>query len=133
MTAFRRNFKASGVTSLAASNNRAVHKLKTRCVAGIVANDTITAMAMPSLLQHVNVKSPSFAMAGVTVPGSGGFAAGYNGYIGWGVTMVMGDNQDIYLEKLKRIDGKLHYPVPRRGATPAPSAKASFGLKAART
>lgn len=101
--------KALGVTSLAASNNWALHKSKTQNGASIVANDTHMPMAMPSLWMHLNVKSPGFSAAGVTVPGSGAIAAGYNGHIGWGVTMVMGDNQDIYLEKLKRIDGKLHY------------------------
>lgn len=100
---------ALGFNGLAASNNWAVHKSRTKNGASIVANDTHMPLVMPSLWQHVNVKSPGFAIAGVTIPGSMGIAAGYNGHIGWGVTMVMGDNQDVYLEKLKSIDGKLHY------------------------
>src|SRR3546814_8188900 len=35
--------------------------------------------------------------------------AGFNGKLGWGMTMVMGDNQDLYLEQVRREGSRLMY------------------------
>lgn len=103
------DLKAYGVTGLAASDNWAVHKSRTQGGTSIVANDTHLPILMPSMWLHVNLKSPNIAAAGVAVAGFPAILAGYNGHVGWGGTMVMANNQDIYLEQLKSIDGKLHY------------------------
>jgi len=57
----------------------------------------------------MQVKTPEYSGAGVTLAGVPALVAGYNGHIGWGETMVMADSQDLFLEKLKEIDGKTHY------------------------
>ncbi len=57
----------------------------------------------------MHVRSGKFDAAGMNIAGIPSIVAGYNGHIAWGMTMVMADNQDIFLERLKRIDGKLHY------------------------
>lgn len=96
-------------SGIAASNNWAVHKDKTRHSASLVANDTHLLLTQPSTWMLMQVKTPEYSGAGVTLAGVPALVAGYNGHIGWGETMVMADSQDLFLEKLKDIDGKTHY------------------------
>lgn len=98
-----------GLGSVAASNNWAVHKSRTKNGASIVANDPHLPLAMPSVWHFVHAKTPETDWAGVSLAGLPGPLMGYNGHIAWGATMVMGDNQDIFLEKLWEFRGKLHY------------------------
>jgi len=100
------NFVPLGV---AASNNWAISKEKTKGGASILANDTHLPLSMPSIWHLMHIRCPEYEAAGIGIAGLPAVVAGYNGHIGWGMTMVMADNQDIYLEKLKRINGKLHY------------------------
>jgi acyl-homoserine-lactone acylase len=64
---------------------------------------------MPSLWNLMHVRCKDYDVAGIGIAGVPSLVAGYNGHIAWGMTMVMADNQDIFLERLKEIDGKLHY------------------------
>jgi len=64
---------------------------------------------MPSAWLYLHAKAPGYDAAGVALPGTPGVLLGFNGKLAWGATMVMGDNQDIFLEELKTIAGKLHY------------------------
>ncbi len=92
-----------------ASNNWAVAPQRTQRNASIVANDTHLAHEHPALWMLIHLKSPGYDAAGVAVAGIPGIIAGYNGHIAWGMTMVMGDTQDLFLEKLSVMDGKTHY------------------------
>jgi acyl-homoserine-lactone acylase len=98
-----------GMLSVAASNNWAISKDRSAHGASLFANDTHLPLFMPSMWHMIHARCPEYEAAGVGIPGAPGIIAGYNGRIAWGMTMVMADNQDIYLEKLKLIDGKLHY------------------------
>lgn len=98
-----------GLAPLAASNNWVVHKSRTKGGASLLANDTHLLLAQPSFWHYTQLRAPGFAAAGVAIAGLPGVMAGYNGHIAWGMTMVMADNQDIYLEQLKSVNGKLHY------------------------
>ena len=98
-----------GLTPLAASNNWVVHKSRTAGGASLFANDTHLLLTQPSFWNYAQLRAPGLSLAGVGVAGAPGIMAGYNGHIAWGMTMVMTDNQDIFLEQLKDIDGKLHY------------------------
>lgn len=100
-----------GLGGIAASNNWAVHKSRTKNGASIVANDPHLPLGMPSVWHFVHAKTPEVDWAGVSIAGMPGPLMGYNGHIAWGATMVMGDNQDIFLEKLWEFRGKLHYMV----------------------
>lgn len=100
-----------GLGGIAASNNWAVHKSRTKNGASIVANDPHLPLAMPSVWHFVHAKTPDSDWAGTSIAGMPGPLMGYNGHIAWGATMVMGDNQDIFLEKLWEFRGKLHYMV----------------------
>ena len=98
-----------GLTGVAASNNWAVAKDKTNNGASIFANDTHLMLGMPSIWNILHVKCDAYEAAGFSIAGIPAIIAGYNGHIAWGVTMVMADNQDIFLEKLKSKDEKPHY------------------------
>lgn len=94
---------------IAASNNWAVHKSKTKNKASIIANDTHLLMSQPAVWMMMSVNSPDYRASGIGLAGVPSIIAGYNGHIAWGETMVMADSQDIFLEQLKNIDGKTHY------------------------
>ncbi len=95
--------------SLPASNNWAVHAKKTVNGKSLLANDTHLQLTLPSAWYVMNLESPTYKAAGVALPGVPLIALGFNGHIAWGATMVMGDNQDLFIEKLKQERGKTYY------------------------
>lgn len=101
--------KALGLSGLAASNNWAIGKDRTRGGKSIFANDAHLFLSMPSLMNMIHIKYDQHDAAGACVAGVPVVVAGYNGHIAWGATMVMADNQDIFLERLRLDDGKLQY------------------------
>ncbi|MBI5845419.1 MAG: penicillin acylase family protein [Deltaproteobacteria bacterium] len=95
---------------IAASNNWAVYKDRTASGASIVANDTHLNVSLPSLWKLVHIRCKGlYDAAGISAAGLPGVVAGYNGHLAWGMTMVMADNQDLFLEKLSVVDGKTCY------------------------
>ncbi|MDH5721067.1 MAG: penicillin acylase family protein [Spirochaetia bacterium] len=95
--------------SLPASNNWALSPQKTGGAYSLLANDTHLFMTMPSVWFIMNLDSPEYRAGGVAFPGIPLIGLGYNGHIAWGASMVMADNQDIFLEKLSEKDGKKYY------------------------
>lgn len=98
-----------GLTGFAASNNWVIHKSRTANHASILANDMHLPLSLPSTWNMAHVRCGEYDVAGMSSAGAPIIVAGYNRHIAWGMTMVMDDNQDLFLEKLKTIDGKLHY------------------------
>ena len=94
---------------VAASNNWAISGSRTRSGKPLMANDTHLPLSMPSYWNFVQLRSPKFQAAGVTIAGVPAVVAGFNGKLGWGMTMVMGDNQDLFLEQVRRENGRLLY------------------------
>ncbi|WJN58055.1 penicillin acylase family protein [Pseudomonas sp. SO81] len=94
---------------VAASNNWAIAPQKSRSGKSLLANDTHLPLSMPSIWNFVQIRSPKFQAAGVSIAGVPAVVAGFNGKLAWGMTMVMGDNQDLFLEKVKREGGRLYY------------------------
>jgi acyl-homoserine-lactone acylase len=92
-----------------ASNNWAVAPSRTKSGKSIVCNDTHLMLMIPNSWMLIHLKSPTYDVAGVTVPGIPIVALGTNGKVAWGATMVMADSEDVFIEKLKKIDGKTHY------------------------
>ncbi len=92
-----------------ASNNWGIAPAMTLRQKSIIANDTHLPLEQPSLWMLLHMKSPGFDAGRISIAGAPGIVAGFNGHIAWGETMVMGDNQDIFIEKLKKIDGRVHY------------------------
>jgi acyl-homoserine-lactone acylase len=93
-----------------ASNNWALSGARTRGGAVILANDIHQPIALPSLWSLSHIRAPGhYDAAGFSVAGIPGILIGFNGSLAWGMTQVMADTQDLFLEKLTLIDGKLHY------------------------
>ncbi len=105
---------AQQITSLdmlgvAASNNWAIAPSLSKGGKSLLANDTHLPLAMPSAWNFVQIHTPTYRAAGVSIAGVPAVIAGFNGKLAWGMTMVMGDNQDLFLEKLKRQGNTLYY------------------------
>ena len=98
-----------GLGGTAASNNWAISKEKTKNSASIFCNDMHLPLSMPSMWNMIHIRCGAYDVAGMSLAGAPIVVAGYNGHIAWGMTMVMADNQDLFLEKLKDVNGKLHY------------------------
>jgi acyl-homoserine-lactone acylase len=98
-----------GLGGTAASNNWAISKEKTKNSASIFCNDMHLPLSMPSMWNMIHIRYGAYDVAGMSIAGAPIVVAGYNGHIAWGMTMVMADNQDLFLEKLKDVNGKLHY------------------------
>ncbi len=94
---------------VAASNNWAIAGSHTRGGKPILANDTHLPLSMPSYWNFVQIRAPKFQAAGVSIAGVPAVVAGFNGKLGWGMTMVMGDNQDLFLERIRREGSRLMY------------------------
>ncbi|WP_414704078.1 penicillin acylase family protein [Pseudomonas sp. UBA2684] len=102
-------FADAHMLGVAASNNWAIAPQRSRSGKSLLANDTHLPLSMPSAWNFVHIRSPKLQAAGVSIAGVPAIVAGFNGKLGWGMTMVMGDNQDLFLEKVKREGGRLYY------------------------
>lgn len=109
LDAVRQQLAALGQSGLAASNNWAFAPSRSRSGKSLLANDTHLPIGLPSAWNFVQLRSPKFQAAGITLAGVPAVVAGFNGKLAWGMTMVMGDNQDVFLEQLKRDNGRLMY------------------------
>ncbi len=85
--------------------------------ASILANDT-TSCSPCVHVDMMHLRCGTFDTAGITLAGGPLVVAGYNGSIAWGMTMVMADNQDLFLEQLQMKDGHLHYCRADSGSPP---------------
>ena len=109
---------------VAASNNWAIAPALSKGGKSLLANDTHLPLSMPSAWNYVHIRTPKFQAAGVSLAGVPAVIAGFNGKLAWGMTMVMADNQDIFLEQIKREGNQLLYladgkwlPVSQRNET----------------
>ncbi len=93
----------------AASNNWAVAPTHAKGKASILANDTHMMLEHPPVWMLVELSSPGYRAGGVAIAGMPGVVAGYNGNVAWGMTMVMADSQDLYVERLRQDGGKGFY------------------------
>src|SRR6056297_386774 len=103
-----RKIRSLGLSAAAASNNWVVSGSRTRSGKPIFANDTHLPLSLPSIWMLMQVRSPEVKGAGIALPGVPGIIAGYNGRVASGMTMVMADNQDLFLEKLKKKEDGLY-------------------------
>ncbi|MBO3276350.1 penicillin acylase family protein [Pseudomonas schmalbachii] len=94
---------------VAASNNWAIAPQRSRSGKSLLANDTHLPISMPSVWNYVHIRSPKYTAAGVSIAGVPGVVAGFNGKLAWGMTMVMGDTQDLFLEQVRRQGNRLYY------------------------
>jgi len=94
---------------MAASNNWVLAPSKTKGGASILANDTHLLLSHPSLWMLLQIRTPNYHAGGIAIAGIPGIVAGSNGKIAWGMTMVMADTQDLFVEKLRQNHGQIEY------------------------
>ena len=97
-----------GTTS---SNNWAIAPQRSRSGKSLLASDSHGPLAAPSLWTFVQIRAPKYQAAGVTVAGLPMVLGGFNGKVAWSATSVLGDNQDLFLEKIRRQGNSLTYEV----------------------
>ena len=97
-----------GTTS---SNNWAIAPQRSRSGKSLLASDSHGPLAAPSLWSFVQIRAPKYQAAGVTVAGLPMVLGGFNGKVAWSTTSVLGDNQDLFLEKIRRQGNSLTYEV----------------------
>ena len=95
-----------GVT---ASSDWAIGPQRSRSGKSLLANDIHQPIGIPSAWNYVQIRAPKYQAAGASIAGLPTLFAGFNGKVAWGMSMAMGDNQDVFLEKLKRQGNHLYY------------------------
>ena len=73
-----------------------------RSVSGgaLLANDTHLPLFLPSVWYELQMRTPDRMVRGMSLPGIPGVVAGRNDSIAWGVTNLMADEADFYVERI---------------------------------
>ena len=82
------------------SNNWVVSGTRTASGRVLLANDPHRQVANPSLRYIVHLNAPGWDVIGATEPAIPGIAIGHNGRIGWGLTIVGTDYDDVFVEDI---------------------------------
>ena len=82
------------------SNNWVVSGQRTASGAVILANDPHRQVTNPSLRYIVHLNAPGWDVIGATEPAIPGVAIGHNGRVGWGLTIVGTDYDDVFVEEV---------------------------------
>src|SRR5262249_27499858 len=80
------------------SNNWVVSGARSATGKPIVANDPHREVTLPSLRYVVHLQAPGWNVIGAGEPPFVGVALGHNERLGWGLTIVGTDQQDVYVE-----------------------------------
>lgn len=89
-----------GFTPAPASNNWVISAARSGTGKPLLANDTHMPLTNPCLWWEVHLVCPTIEAAGFAIPGLPGLPLGRNRHVAWGVTNVMVDDVDFYLERL---------------------------------
>ncbi|WNW11529.1 penicillin acylase family protein [Pseudomonas sp. DTU_2021_1001937_2_SI_NGA_ILE_001] len=76
----------------------------------------------------VQINAPKYQASGVTLAGLPLQLSGFNGKLAWSMGSLKGDNQDLFLEKLKRDNGRVQYLADGKWL-PAASHQETFLVK----
>lgn len=116
-------------TGMAASNNWVIAPSRAQKGASILANDTHLLLQHPPLWMQMQARAPGYEAAGIAVPGIPGIVAGYNGHIAWGMTMVMADGQDLFVEKVRHFRNGRWMVQTERGWEPLQFRRETFRIR----
>jgi penicillin amidase len=92
--------RLTGFSTSAASNNWVVSGKKSVTGKPILANDPHLGLTNPSFWWEAHMVCPAINVSGFAIPGVPGIAMGHNLDVAWGVTNVMVDDVDFYVEKI---------------------------------
>ena len=99
-----------GTASIAGGSNAwAVAPRKSATGSVLLANDTHLRLQVPSKWYEVRLRAPDFNVSGMSVPGVPCVVAGRNDRIAWGVTNLMADDADFYVERIDSTDSTKYF------------------------
>jgi len=75
----------------------------------ILANDTHLQLQSPARWYEVQLHAPGYDVSGMSIPGVPGIVAGRNQHIAWGLTNVMADDADFYIERIDTTNGQQYF------------------------
>ncbi|WP_422403442.1 penicillin acylase family protein [Pseudomonas sp. GZD-209] len=87
------------------SSNLALGPQRSRSGKSLLASDS----RAPWALSPVQIHTGKYQVAGLSLPGLPIVLAGYNGKVAWSASAVMADNQDLFLEQVRRQGNQLTY------------------------
>ncbi|NER62381.1 penicillin acylase family protein, partial [Pseudomonas sp. MAFF212428] len=93
-----------------ASSNWAIGPQRSRSGRSLLASDSQGAWA----LSPVQIRTTKYQAAGFSLAGLPFVLSGFNGKVAWSSSAAMGDNQDLYLETLKREGNRVLHQVDGR-------------------
>jgi acyl-homoserine-lactone acylase len=96
---------------IASANNWAIAPQRAKAGKSLFANDTHLPIGVPSAWSFVQIRAPKYQAAGATLAGMPGVLIGFNGTLAWGMSTVMADNQDLFLERIRSEGNRLLYQV----------------------
>ncbi|WP_169949121.1 penicillin acylase family protein [Microbispora sp. H11081] len=90
------------------SNGWLVPGDRTATGSALIAGDPHRFIEDPGFYQQIRLACPEFDVVGLAVPGVPGIAHfGHAGSVAWAITNAMADYQDLYRERLRRVDGRV--------------------------
>lgn len=93
----------------AASSNWAIAPQRSRSGKSLLAADMQLPAGNTSAWSFVQIRAPKYQASGVTIAGLPLLLSGFNGKLAWSMSNVKGDNQDLFLERIKRENNRLMY------------------------
>lgn len=94
---------------VAASSNWAIAPQRSRNGKSLLASEMQLPAGITSAWSFVQLRAPKYQASGASIAGLPLILSGFNGKLAWSLSNVKGDNQDLFLEKLKRENNRLFY------------------------
>jgi penicillin amidase len=101
--------KVTAFSGVSASNNWVVSGKKSVTGKPILGNDPHLGLTNPSFWWEVQMVCPTLNVSGFAVPGVPGVASGHNLHVAWGITNVMVDDVDFYIEKINPVNPRQYW------------------------
>lgn len=95
--------------SVGASNSWVISGSRTASGRPILANDTHLELFLPSVWYANGLHGGGIDVVGYSLAGTPAVSIGHNGRIAWGITDLVADVQDLYIEKLDDSDDPQRY------------------------
>ncbi|MDH4128711.1 MAG: penicillin acylase family protein [Spirochaetota bacterium] len=95
--------------SIGGSNGWVISSQKSSTGKVVIANDPHILYHNPSIWYEAHIKTDKLNFYGFFLPLIPFGLIGHNNDIGWGITMILLDESDFYIEKIKKIDSDFFY------------------------
>ncbi|RMV03569.1 Penicillin amidase protein [Pseudomonas syringae pv. tomato] len=113
---------------VAASSNWAIAPQRSRSGKSLLASDMQLPAGLNSAWSFVQIRAPKYQVSGASIAGLPLVLSGFNGKLAWSMSNVKGDNQDLFLEKIKREGNRVSYMADGKWV-PAASHQETFLVK----